>query len=70
MLDFRRDMVTLSLKYPFIKKVIIDGQAWSDMCKSFDKMLGEGEGHTENHIEQKSGSMCFEKLCVEKVNEE
>lgn len=69
MLDFRRDMITLSQKYPFVKKVIIDEKSWSKMCESFDTMLGEDKGHTESHIQSKNGSMCFEKLCVEKVNE-
>jgi hypothetical protein len=69
MLDFRRDMVTLSQKYPFVKKVIIDEKAWSKMCESFDVMLGQAKGDTEKHINLKSGSMCFEKLYVEKVDE-
>lgn len=69
MLDFRRDMVSLSQKYPFIKKVIIDADAWSEMCASFDVMLGNERGQTEKHIDLKSGSMCFEKLYVEKLDE-
>jgi hypothetical protein len=70
MLDFRRDMITLSQKYPFIKKVIIDSESWSEMCASFDVMLGQARGETEKHINLKNGSMCFEKLYVEKINEE
>lgn len=70
MLDFKKDMVSLSLKYPFIKKVMIDSESWGEMCVSFDKMLGEPQGYTEKYIESKSGSMCFQKLCVEKLDEE
>jgi len=70
MLEFRRDMISLSQKYPFVKKVIIDGKSWSKMCESFDVMLGNEKGETEKHIQVKNGSMCFEKLYVEKVDEE
>ena len=70
MLDFRRDMISLSQKYPFIKKVIIDQNAWSDMCKSFDVMMGQEKGTTEKHIDMKNGSMMYESLYVEKLDEE
>ena len=69
MLNFRQDMIQLSLKYPFIKRVIIDEESWSEMCASFDVILGQEKGDTEKHINLKNGSMCFEKLYVEKINE-
>lgn len=69
MLEFRKDMISLSQKYPFVKKVIIDADSWSEMCASFDVMLGQEKGGTEKHINLKNGSMCFEKLYVEKINE-
>lgn len=49
---------------------MIDPESWGEMCVSFDKMLGEQQGYTEKYIESKSGSMCFQKLCVEKLDEE
>ena len=70
MLNFRQDMIQLSLKYPFIRKVIIDEESWSQMCASFDSLLGQTKGETENHIDLKQGSMCFEKLYVEKEKED
>ncbi|NVM34829.1 MAG: hypothetical protein HWN81_04490 [Candidatus Lokiarchaeota archaeon] len=70
MLNFRQDMIQLSLKYPFITKVIIDEESWSQMCVSFDNLLGQTKGETENHIDLKQGSMRFEKLHVEKEKED
>ncbi len=54
MLEFRKDMISLSQKYPFIKKVIIDANSWSEMCASFDVMLGQEKGDTEKHINLKN----------------
>ena len=70
MLNFREEMIQLSLKYPFIKKIIISQEGWSDMCKSFDKMLEREAGETESHIKDLNGSMKFENLFVEPENEE
>jgi hypothetical protein len=70
MLNFRQDMIQLSLKYPFIKRVIIDEESWSEMCASFDKLLGQTKGETESHINLKQGSMCFEKLYVEREKDD
>lgn len=68
--SFREDMIILSQKYPFIKKVVISDVGWSDMCKSFDKMLKREAGETEMHIKENQGSMKFDKLFVEPDNEE
>lgn len=69
MIDFRNDMVKLSAKYPFIEKVIINKQAWRDMCNSFDKTLQRPEGETEKHIKDHDGFMKFENLFVEGKDE-
>lgn len=70
MLNFRQDMIQLSLKYPFIKKVVINEESWSEMCSSFDKLLGQTKGDTEKHINLKKGSMRFENLYVEGENKD
>lgn len=66
MSTFRQDMINLSSKYSFVKKVIISDESWEDMCKSFDKDLDRSEGTTQKHIADLNGSMCFETLYVEK----
>jgi hypothetical protein len=65
MSQFRLDMIKLSQQYPFITKVIITQEGWRSMCKSFDKLLDEKEGHVAGHIKDKDGSMKFEQLFVE-----
>jgi hypothetical protein len=70
MLDFRKDMLEISKKYPFIKKVLVSQDAWSEMCVSFDKTLHRSKGTTEKHIKDLNGSMRFEDLFVEKYDEE
>jgi len=63
--EFRLEMVKLSQKYPFIKRVTIDEDAWGAMCKSFDKNFDREEGTTEKHISSCDGSMKFQDLFVE-----
>lgn len=70
MLEFRKDMLALAKKYPDIVKVVITPNAWAKMCESFDKQLKEKPGHVAAHIKEKGGSMQFEQMLVEPVNEE
>jgi hypothetical protein len=65
MLGFRQEMMQLSLKYPFIKKVVIDNETFGEMCDSFDKTLGQEIGTVREHVKEKGGSFLFESLYVE-----
>lgn len=70
MMNFREDMIQLSLKYPFIKKVVIESDKFDRMCDSFDKTLNQEVGTVRKHIADKDGSMMFEELYVESENKD
>lgn len=63
---FMQDMMKLSLKYPFIQKVVVSKGAYELICSHLDSVTQQEEGTVKKHIEQnpETGCIKFENIYI------